>query len=71
MTKRRIVKLGTRTFVVMLDDADNPINIRERKKIVRHGVEQVFDYSYWHAKNHKLGGPNSMSATIIREARSK
>lgn len=65
------VKLHDRTFIVSFDDGDNPLNIRELKKVMRNGVELSFGEAYWNAKHHRIGGPSTITALVLKEARSK
>lgn len=70
MTKVTI-NLDDRRFIVFFDDHGEPLRIKERKRIHPDHpyLTSVYDYPYWHAKHHKLGGPTTLPVRILAAAR--
>ena len=63
------VNVDGRKFIVTLSPDGAPLLIKERR-VHAPGKpwECLCNKSYWHAKHHKIGGPETMVARIVAAA---
>jgi hypothetical protein len=66
----KTVTIDGRKFIVDFDENGEPLRIKERKTYeAGRPWERLYNASYWDAKHHSLGGPDTLPVRIIAAAR--